>query len=233
MKRARWTLLTVSGWLVAAGIASASWPPGNLLHPMKSPRPEVLMATRCLPAEARDHVYIFLVNGIDPGNICNFRGLYDYLIELGYCNTYFGQMWDCAKFKKKMREIRSCDPQARIVLLGYSAGANCVRHMAHSLQEDGTQIDLLIYLAGDTLCNTEHSRPTNACKIVNIRAWGLVFLAGGIINGANLDGCDNYDIGFVRHSCVPSNVPMLELLAREFYILAASVCAPAPVTPAP
>jgi hypothetical protein len=175
-----------------------------------------------VPACARDHVHVFLVNGLDPGNICNFRGLYDYVCNLGFGNVYFGQMWDAPHFVHQIWQIRCRDPQAKIFLLGYSAGANVVNLMAHALKQEGTSIDVLVYLAGDTICNCKVARPVNACKVLNIRAWGLVFLAGGLIHGANIEGCENYTIGFVRHSCVSRNPQLLELLAAELIALAAS-----------
>jgi hypothetical protein len=187
------------------------------------PRPEVLAKAQCVPAWARDHVYVFLVNGVDPGNICNFRGLYDYLCGLGFDNVYFGQLWDGPHFVREIRQIRCQDPQAKIFLLGYSAGASAVSWMAQSLKKDGTQIDVMVYLAGDLLRDCKTTQPENVCKILNIRAWGLVFLAGGLVNGADIAGCENYSLGFVRHSCVPQDRRMLELLAEELVALAASV----------
>ena len=81
--------------------------------------------------------------------------------------------------------------------------------------EDDTQLDLLIYVAGDTLRNIPAARPVNATKVINVRAVGLVLLGGGVVNGANIDQCENHDLGLVRHSCVPSNRQLLDLMARE------------------
>lgn len=223
MTQRLWMLLSLGCWLGYVACASASWPPGSLLHPVDPPRPEVLAGVQRVPTCARDHVYVFLVNGIDPGNLCNFRGLYDYVCNLGFRKVYFGQLWDVPQYVHDIRQIRRQDPRARIFLLGYSAGANAVNLMAQSLKKAGTRIDVLVYLAGDTLCNCKMARPENACKVLNIRAWGLVFLAGGLINGTDIDGCENYSLGFVRHSCVPRNQQLLELLARELVALAASV----------
>jgi hypothetical protein len=195
------------------------------LHPVDPPRPEVLARVQGVPAWARDHVYVFLVNGLDPGNICNFRGLYDFVCALGFNNVYFGQIWDDPHFVEEIWQIRRQDPQARIFLLGYSGGANVVNWMAQSLKKDGIRIDVLVYLAGDLLCNCKFARPENVCKVLNIRAWGLLFLAGGLINGADIAGCENYSLGFVRHACVPCYQPMLELLTEELLALAASVLA--------
>src|SRR5262249_38071447 len=143
MQRLR-MFLSLGCWLGFAACASASWPPGSLLHPVDPPRPEVLARVQCVPSWARDHVYVFLVNGIDPGNLCNFRGLYDYVCGLGFNNVYFGQLWDGPHFVQKIRQLRWQDPQAKIFLLGYSAGTNVVNLMAQSLKKDGTRIEVLV-----------------------------------------------------------------------------------------
>jgi hypothetical protein len=224
MMRSLWLILGIAGILTMTGVVNASWPPGSLLHPAAPPRPEVAAQCLGLPACARDHVYIFLVNGMDPCNLCNLRGLYDYVLALGFHQVYFGQMWHKGRYVKTIRQIRQNDPNARIVLLGYSISANFVRKMAQDLNEDHTRIDLLVYLAGDFVRNSKAFKPDNVCRIINIRGWGLVFICGGgFVKGADIDGCENLNLGFVRHSCVPANQTALELLARELTNLAASV----------
>jgi hypothetical protein len=224
MFRSLWLVVGIAGMLPVTGCATASWPPGNLLHPVDPPRPEVAAQFRGLPECARDHVYIFLINGMDPCNVCNFRGLCDYVQALGFRQVYFGEMWHMGRYVETIRRIRDEDPHARIVLLGYSIGANLVRKMAQNLNEDSTRIDLLVYWAGDFVRNTKAFKPENVCRILNIRAWGLLLVCGGVFfNGADIDGCENHYLGFVRHSCVTANQKALELLARELTTLAASV----------
>lgn len=222
ISRSRVAIATLVCLLMGPSISSAAWPPGSLLHPVPQPRAEIVSQYKTLPIEDRNHVHLFLVNGIDPGNVCNFQGLNDYIAGLGFTNIYFGQMWDGVGYVTKIREVRQADPQARVVLIGYSAGANIVWRMAQTLEADNTKLDLLVYLAGDTMRNCEGARPANATKVINVRAWGLVFLAGGVIHGAKIDGCDNYDLGAVRHSCAPTNEFFLDLMARELYTVATS-----------
>jgi hypothetical protein len=231
MIRPLWLALGIAGLLAVTGAANASWPPGSFLHPAAPPAPEVAAPCLALPECARDHVYIFILNGCDPCNLCNLRGLYDYVLALGFRNVYFGQMWHKGQFVKAIRQVRQQDPHARIALIGFSIGANFVRKMAQELNEDHTQIDLLEYVAGDYVRNSRAFKPDNVCRVLNIRGWGLVLVGGGFFfNGADIDGCDNLNLGFVRHSCVPANQTALELLARELTNLAASV--PAPSAPA-
>jgi hypothetical protein len=224
MMRPHWLALGIAGMMIVTGAACASWPPGNILHPPAPPRPQVAAQCLGLPESARDHVHIFMVNGCDPCNLFNLRGLYDSVLALGFHQVHFGQMWHTGRFVKAIRRVRQEDPDARIVLLGYSISANFVRMMARDLNKDHTQIDLLVYLAGDYVRNSKAFKPDNVCRVLNIRGWGLVLAGGGaFFKGADIDGCENHNLGFVRHSCVPANQETLELLARELADLASGV----------
>jgi hypothetical protein len=109
-----------------------------------------------------------------------------------------------------------------VVLIGFSLGANWVKWIANDLARDGTRVDLLIYLVGDTIWNTPYSRPPNVRRIVNVRGEGLVLL-GGICDGADLDGARNERI-YCRHILAPSRRETLELVMEELLALA---CSPA------
>ena len=214
-------LLCISG-LLAAGPAHGASIPGGLLHPVPGPPPCLLAACQALPDCARDHVYIYLINGLDPLELLNFRGVQDYIQALGFCHAYYGQMWHVPACLRHIRRTQAADPQARFVLIGDSLGANLARDMTCWLQEDGIPVQVLIYLGGDTVFNKRKNRPANACRVVNVRAWGLVFLGGGLCNGQEIDGCANYRLpGFVRHANVPQNPYWLNLLGRELYLAAA------------
>jgi len=203
-------------------------PLGCLLHPVTPPSAQLLAESQSLPGCAHDHVHVFLVNGVDPAHLCNLRGLGEFIQELGYHNVHFCQMWDCGRFEKEIRQIRSEDPQARIAVIGFSGGVLKARSLAHALNTDGTPIDLLVYLASDLLGNCPTNRPENAHRVINFRAWGYVFLACGFINGADIDGCENHSLGMVRHACVPTHPEVLEVVAHALAALAASTTAPLP-----
>src|SRR5438128_2674390 len=85
---------------------------------------------RSFPACCRDHVYIFLVNGLDPINFGRLLGLRDYVRKLGFRQTYYGQMFHAAYFKKEIRRIHQEDPEAHFVFIGFSAGMNVAHFMA-------------------------------------------------------------------------------------------------------
>src|SRR4029078_11401254 len=125
-------------------------------------------------------------------------------------------------FPDAIREVRARDPEAKIVLVGFSWGANSVRRMGHRLPQGGVEVDLLVYLVGDFIWNTPYSRPPNVRRIVNIRGRGLILL-GGVCEGGDPDGVRNERIEG-RHILAPSRPETLKLLTEELLALA---CAPA------
>lgn len=189
---------------------------GTFLHPLQDPGP--VPGCEC----PKDHVYIFAVNGANPLCLGNFNGFCTYLKEHGYCHTYFGQLYTCLNWADRIRTIRRCDPEAKIVLIGFSAGCNSVRWIANDLARDCTRVDLLIYLVGDYVMNTPKSRPANVCRVANIRAKGMVFTGGDLIfNGADIDGARNCKLD-CRHILVPSRKETLCFVMEE---LAGITCA--------
>src|SRR5439155_1183533 len=122
-------------------------------HPVQSSLPELAQACQELPNGCRDHVYVFMIHGMDPFDYANLEGVKDYLHELGFTRTYYGQLQHTARFTKEVRRIHQEDPDARFVLIGFSFGANMVRNIARDVKGDSITIDLLLYLGGNTLEN--------------------------------------------------------------------------------
>ncbi|MBX7103323.1 MAG: hypothetical protein K1X57_04540 [Gemmataceae bacterium] len=186
---------------------------GTLLHPIQEPD---IVASDCPATKAaKEHIHIFAVNGLNPMCLGNFNGLCEYLKRQGYTNTYFGQLYTCANFADRARQVRQADPEAKIVLIGFSLGANSVRTIANDLAKDGTSVDLLVYMVGDYVYNKPASRPDNVRRILNIRAQGIVLTGGDLMfNGEDIDGARNHRLN-VRHILVPSRRETLELLTNE------------------
>ena len=102
-------------WCAAAESISAEWVPGTTLHPMPAPRAEIVAGCQLVSEKEREHVHIFLVNGLDPTNICNFIGQRDYFVSLGATrNGYFlGRCgMTCPGSWRGIRDVRRTDPEA-------------------------------------------------------------------------------------------------------------------------
>ncbi len=223
------TLRRAAGcWLLFAGLAAG---PGcmSFVNPVEHPPLEQLAPAEVLPQCARDHVYIFLVNGLDPGNCSNLTGLRDYCHHLGFQKTYYGQLYHCGHYASEIHRLHCEDPDAHFVLIGFSYGANVVRSLTNKAKEEGITIDLLVYLGGNTLKNDAGSQPENALHIVNILAAGCIW------NGATMDRAENYHVTDVWHFGSPTHPQTLNVLARELVAVAGNVPVrdvdPVPVEP--
>jgi hypothetical protein len=164
-----------------------------------------------------------MVHGLDPFNVCNLSGVRDYLHQLGFTKTYYGQLYHAWWFEKELHRIHHDDPEAHFVLIGFSYGANVARHLAHSAQTEDIPVDLLVYLGGNTLENIPDDQPENAGHIVNVLAAGCIW------NGAILDRAENIHVTDVWHFGSPTHPRTLEALGRGMAHVADSL--PIPESP--
>jgi hypothetical protein len=213
-RRHRPALLLTS--LLAVALAGSS---GCMcyLHPIAPLAPEYTEPCHCVPKAARDHVYVFLVHGLDPLDFANLSGVSDFVRDLGFNKTYYGQLYHPPYFDSEIRKVCQDDAEARIVLVGFSFGANMVRSLAQSVKTDNIKIASLIYFGGNTLNNTDRDQPDNAEHITNILAYGCIW------NGAQMDRAENLRAPGVWHFGSPTHPVSLKVLARELARVAATV----------
>ncbi len=220
-------------WLLASGfwlpplsfvLLSAS---GCLcyLHPLESMKPEFVEPCRTVPKCSRDHVHIIFVHGMDPFDCANLAGVRDYVQQLGFHKTYYGQLYHSHHFESELRRIHEEDPDARFVLIGFSFGANMARDLAQSAKKNGITIDLLVYLGGNTLKNVPRDRPENVGRVINILANGRIW------NGDTLEQAENIQVPDVWHFGSPTHPYTLEVLARELAMVASAVPFVEPIQP--
>lgn len=247
MKRFIWFLtatLVVAG-IVAAGQRSQAFEPpimhmgiGTFVHPIQEPECHRYPCCCCFQpcCCCKDNVHIFGINGLDPLCLGNFNGLCRYLRDQGFENVYFSQLFSSELVCCKIRAIREENPNAQIVLMGYSLGCNYVRCLAHWLKLQDIDIDLLIYLGGDSIWNCRWSCPDNVCRVLNVTSHGLILCGGDLIfKGSDLDCARNHRL-HTRHILIPSRQETLELVMEELLALACGPCCcyqPAPGQQAP
>jgi hypothetical protein len=192
------------------------------LHPLEPLPMEMAEPCQTTPKCARDHVYVFLIHGMDPLDYANLTGVRDYLQELGFQKTYYGQLYHTPHFDYEIHRIHQEDPQARFVLIGFSFGANMVRDLAQSMNKDGIPLDLLVYLGGNTLHNNEYDQPANTKRILNILATGAIW------HGDTMERAENIQVTDRWHFGSPTHRATLEALARELAQVASAVPAAVP-----
>jgi len=192
----------------------------GFIHPLQACPANVVNACETAPSDGKEHVYTFVVNGFDPLQLANLNGMTGYLRRLGFSQTHYEPLLGYRATKRHIREIRQSDPEAKIVLVGYSLGTLVVRRLANDLQREDIVVDRLVYLGGDFIGNTQESRPSNVATVVNIRGHGSFFSGYDLLfNGANIDNAVNVRLGS-RHFLLPSREQTMETLATELTSLA-------------
>lgn len=169
---------------------------------------------RGIPA-ARDHVSIFLINGMDPTNFGNMTGLRDHLHQAGYSRVVYGQVFHAGDFEQQLRAIRQADAQAKFVLIGFSMGASRAFDIASAVQADPINIDLIVCLSGNyPLSRLPKERPPNVRKVVNVLASGLMKNAG------QRDYAENIRLPGAWHYGTPTHPTTLQVIDERLAGLA-------------
>ena len=104
------------------------------VHAIEKPAADIDQLGEQVPQEVKDHTWLFFINGLDPYYLANFRGQCQHLKLLGYNHAYCGQMNHTDLFRTMIPQVRRDDPQVRVVLVGYSLGANLRPHAGESAQ---------------------------------------------------------------------------------------------------
>jgi hypothetical protein len=198
---------------------------GPLVNPIGPNAREREHCAHALPQCSRNHVYVFAIHGTDPFDLANLSGVCDHLRAEGYIKTWYGQCYHAYWFAHEIRRLHQEDPDAHYVLIGFSFGANMARDVANSVAKDGIDIDLLVYMGGNTLKNVPKDRPCNAHRVINILACGCIW------NGAVMDNALNIQYDDVYHFGSPAHHVTLQTLDEELERIAARVpvVSPAPI----
>lgn len=172
-----------------------------------------------VPGPVRDRTHLFFINGCDPLCIAQLDELCGMMKRFGYNQVHFGQCYETRSFYQQIRQIKAAAPNARIVLVGYSLGANRALALANWLNRDGFAVDLLVYLGADLLPNDERSRPANARRVTNISGHTLPIFGGEALGGDHqMQGAHNVHLD-ADHFCLPCQPGAVEALVRELVTL--------------
>jgi hypothetical protein len=140
------------------------------LHATPFPPPwEQAACCFAVPKCARDQVFVFFLQGLDPLDLANLRGFRAGLHHLGFPKTYYGQCYHAAAFAREVRAIREREPEARFVLVGRGYGVRQALALAEAVRGDGVQVDLLVSLDGDA----PEGKPENVGRVVELCGFGV------------------------------------------------------------
>jgi hypothetical protein len=196
----------------------------GFVHPIHSPQKEDLAACTEVPAACKNRVHIFLINGLDPFEVGNLKGLQDYLHSLGFIKTWYGQPFHAFLFAKEILKIHAEEPTARFVLIGFSYGAGLARDVVDDMCKAGIPADLLVYIDGVDLTQRRLDRPHHALRVINI-------LSCYRDAERKLEAAENMQYDDVWHFGAPTHPKTLKMLAEELAVVALRVPIEEPMLP--
>lgn len=184
-----------------------------------------LMVSGLSPAAAQDapqvagsqqsHVHIYFIHGLDPFDLANLHGVREYCRQRGYSQTTLAQFYHGPWVIDRIRQVKASEPDAKILLFGFSAGTLTARTVANTLHSKyGIDVDEIIYTSGITMLDREYNHPSFVGKIVHIRDRSLV------TGGVELSTAENIKYGDVWHFGTPAHPDTLELLGHDLDRLA-------------
>lgn len=202
----------------------------GLSYLMPTPVPaEAAALCAGLPACQKDRTHVFVINGFDPYHWGNLAGLCRLAGRVGFRNVYFGKMWQPSHVVEQVCYVRERDPDARIVVVGYSAGSLDAKAVVNGLDKKAESVDLLIYIGGDRIFDVPKSRPDNVARIINISGHGYLPTGGNLFfNGTELQGATN-----VRLPDWHIQLPTRPVTVEHFLLGLHDVAATAPPRPEP
>jgi hypothetical protein len=170
---------------------------------------------------SREHVYCFVVNGLDPKECGNLPGLADHLRCLGFRNTCYGQVYHWGELLNQVCQVWKEDPEAKIVLVGFSCGAYSVRDIARELNARNIPVALMVYLAADLFRDTPDVWPPNVARIVHIYGDGFFSTADTCwFRGTNISRARNIHLN-TPHIAIPKHPETIAAVTEEVLALSA------------
>jgi hypothetical protein len=159
-------------------------------------------------------VHVYLLNGLDPLCWGGLDHVADEVRGWGYCHVTYGQCYDARRFREDVAAVHAADPGARVVVVGFSAGATAAQWLAQWAEQDGHPVSLLVYLDG---------------KYVRRRWPGCVppptaaVIAPGIHQAPELPWAETVRLDGGWHFAAPTHPATLNLLCRRLAEVAAGV----------
>ncbi len=148
----------------------------------------------------QENTVILVVNGGDPLHLADADAFARQFRTEGYPHAQVAEWHQEHAIEQAVREVHRDEPGARIVLIGYSLGAYCVRDIANRLNRDGIPIVMVGYIGADYLADTTDSRLEGVARVVNVTGDGHVLTGKNLFfNGTEVTGARNVRLAGTRH----------------------------------
>jgi hypothetical protein len=193
----------------ASHLAAEDEPPARV--------PRSRHATPAAAPDPRDNVHVFLVNGMTllPHYHGSMTPIRERLPKLGFRHTEIATQYYRHSLEDKVRKVHRTNPEARIVLVGYSIGGSVVHSMARTLGEEQIPIELVVYIDPRTIANSLDDRAQNVKRVVCVNSVDPL-LRGQEVAGAE----DVKTIDTAWHLDVAKEPRTFEILLRELEAVA-------------
>ncbi|MGF1579517.1 MAG: hypothetical protein ACFCD0_09155 [Gemmataceae bacterium] len=112
---------------------------------VQMPDPHHVHLIRSTNPVARHHVYIVMLDGLDPIGTSHLAGLRNYLNRLGYRKTIYGSIYRTHWVAREMRRHAKLCPEARFVVVGCGMGAKTLPHIVNKALAEDVAIDLVVH----------------------------------------------------------------------------------------
>jgi hypothetical protein len=173
------------GALLLLAAASMAGPGCISLNPKPiAVTPECAAACEEVPCPCRGKVYVFMMAGLDPLDFDRVWDVRTALIHSGFTKVYTGQFYHERFFAEEMRRISRQEPDAQLVVVGFSTGADFAASLVELVGRDGIPITLLASVDPYWWSSAPTRRPANVQQTMLVHGEPLLFGGRG---GAGMD----------------------------------------------
>ena len=171
-----------------------------------------------IPPHQRQRAYLFMMNGLDVVEAAGMLDVRDKLAVAGFPKVYYAQRPDRAWYYREMHRLRCDEPDARIILLSYGAGAENVLGLAFDAARDGLPVDAVVFLDPVGVSgNLAETLPFHSV-VVRSHNW---------LGSRGLEAAEHIEAAGFGHLALPRSPATCEVLLRLMSASAVRVPRPA------
>ncbi len=136
---------------------------------VQMPDPQHVHLVRSTNPIAQKHVYVVMLDGLDPIGSSQLAGLRNYLNRLGYTKTIYGSIYRTHWVAREMQRHAKLCPGARFVVVGCGMGAKKLPRVVNNGLAVRVPIDLVVHFDHTASCGSiKTARANGSTRIVTL-----------------------------------------------------------------